>query len=52
MGAPLEFLFQLDAKIDGQLKMLASLDASVKKLGAQDKATDAHLLKRDIKLRV
>jgi hypothetical protein len=39
VAAPLEFLFQLDAKIDGQLKMLAAIDDSIKKLHDLDKAT-------------
>jgi hypothetical protein len=39
MGVPLEFLFKLDAKLDGALKMLGVLDKSSKALHALDQST-------------
>jgi hypothetical protein len=39
MGAPLEFLFALDAKIDGQLKMLEAVEKSIEKLHELGQAT-------------
>lgn len=39
MPGPLEFMFEVDAKIDGMVKMLGAIEDSVVKLHALDRAT-------------